>query len=414
VGRSTAPSARALAIDALRRWRRGTEFADSILHHCLAQIKLTHADGALAQELFYGVIRNLTLLDFYIGKLRQGQVDAFSRDLLRLGLYQLLILQMPEHAAIFETVELAARRQKPFINGVLRNGSRNRNGLIRAAASAPFSVQVSHPEWLLNRWRKNFGEEAAISLARWNNRAAPIYARVNTLRISIPEFVAQNPQLEQVAGHPVFFRCDTLPHEAIEAGQCYIQDPSTEVAVELLQPKTGDRILDACAAPGGKTTFLCALTKNDARITACDRNAGRLDLLQKNLARLGARNVTVLQHDWSAGGWRGEQFDKILLDAPCTNTGVLRRRVDLRWRLRPEEFSRLHSKQMAIARAIIPLLKPGGVLIYSTCSMEAEENEAVVEQLDREFSQLRREQVKSVLPFRAGFDGAFAARFVSR
>lgn len=425
-----APSpARAVALEALRLWPTSRDFADALIRRVLRSgppniryrdgtrilyTELQGRDRAFAQELFYGVLRNLTLLDFYIKQLRKTQIDALSRDLLHLGLYQLLFLQMREHAAIFETVELAPRTRRPLINGVLRNAERQRDQLENAAATAPFYIRTSHPEWLLMRWRKSFGEEASVSLACWNNQPAPVYARVNCLKISTEEFAQKYPELPQVAQHPLFFRCDTLPRQAIARGHCYIQDPSTALPVEILRPTAGDAILDACAAPGGKTAYICALTKNQARITACDRDVGRIDLLQKNLARLGATNVAVMQHDWARENGCTDQFDKILLDAPCTNTGVMRRRVDVRWRLRPDEFGRMRDQQLAIAREVIPLLKPGGVFVYSTCSLEREENEDVVRQLGGEFPNLKLDKIESMLPFRDGFDGAFAARFASR
>lgn len=404
---------RVLALHALRSWRAGTDFADTIMHRLLLKNALGESDRKFAQELFYGVLRNLTRLDFYIHQLRRAQIDTFSRDVLRLGLYQLFLLQMQEHAAVYETVELVSGKQRSLINGVLRNAVRHRAKLELAATNAPLSVSASHPEWLLSRWQQRFGEETAVSLARWNNEPPPVYARVNTLRIAVSEFAKKYPELRLVSDHALFFECEELPSEAILNGHCYIQDRSTALAVELLQPKTSDAILDACAAPGGKTTYIAALTENRARITACDRNAERIDLLKNNLTSLGAANVAVIQHDWPEGEPGPGQFDKILLDAPCTNTGVMRRRADLRWRLRPEDFARMHKKQIAIARAVVPLLKTRGAFVYSTCSLEREENEDVVKQLATEFPHLKLDKIESVLPFRDGFDGAFAARFIS-
>ena len=421
--------ARAVALEALRLWPTSRDFADVLIRRVLrtgppnvryaggkriVYNELQGSDRAFAQELFYGVLLNLMLLDFFISLLCKRSIDAPSRDLLRLGLYQLFKLQMREHAAIYETVELALRKSGPLINAVLRSAVRQREKLENAVAAAPFHVRESHPEFLLSRWRRNLGEGAASLLAEWNNKPAPVYARVNTLRISVPDFARQNPELRPVSGHALFFHCDSLPRERIDKGHCYIQDPSTTLAVELLQPVAGDRILDACAAPGGKTGYICAIAENRAHITASDRDAARIERLKTNLAALGTTNVVVFQHDWERGALAGERFDKILLDAPCTNTGVMRRRVDVRWRLRPDEPVGMQSRQLAIARNVLPALKAGGVFVYSTCSLEPEENEHVVEQLAREFPQLKLDKMASVLPFREGFDGAFAARFISR
>lgn len=407
------PSAREIALNALARWRTSREFADAIIQNALAQTALAASDRGFAQELFYGVLRNLILLDFWLGQLREGEVEDAARDLLRLGLYQLLILGTPEHAAVFETVEIAPRKMRPLINGVLRAAIRQRDHLQNAAESTPLSIRESHPQFLIERWTKNFGAEAASAICRWNNQPAPIYARINTLRITREDFLEQNPNLHPVESHPFFVRCDSFPIDAVTRGDCYIQDPSTAVALDLLRPATCETILDACAAPGGKTSLIAALTDNRANIFAADRDVGRLDLLRLNLKRLGANSVQIVQQNWLRDPPRQElePFDKILVDAPCTNTGVMRRRIDVRWRLASDDFARMHGQQIGIVRAVLPLLKPGGALVYSTCSIEREENEGVVEQLLRENSRLKLETTRTVLPWHDDFDGAFAARF---
>jgi 16S rRNA (cytosine967-C5)-methyltransferase len=172
-------------------------------------------------------------------------------------------------------------------------------------------------------------------------------------------------------------------------------------------------VLDACAAPGGKTGYLAELMKNDGFILACDRDERRVETLRDNLERLGAKIFRTVRHDWTKQTLSDETaFDRILIDAPCSNTGVMRRRIDVRWRLTPDDFLRMADEQMRIIRATVPQLKPDGVLVYSTCSLEPEENERVVERTLKEFSYLRLEDQKSVLPFRDGFDGTFAARLV--
>ena len=407
--------ARELALIALRRWRSTHEFADRIIQDLLAASGESPSERAFALELFYGVLRNLTQLDFFIGHLRQGKVDGSSRDLIRLGLYQLLNLQTPPHAAIFETVELAPRRSRALVNGVLRSALRRRDELEREAATAPLHIRQSHPQFLIERWSARFGGRCTEALCHWNNQAPPIYARINNLGTTLEAFLRQNPASQPVSSHPCFAECDALPHSAITLGHCYIQDPSTALAVNLLDPKPGESILDACAAPGGKTFQIAAATEDRAAITACDGDYARIKLLRQNLLRLGVAGTRVIEHDWlhrpSTERFGSEQFDKILVDAPCTNTGVMRRRVDLRWRLRPDDFARMPEQQLAIIRAILPLLRPGGLLVYSTCSIEQEENEEVVERLEAEFPALRLDRTQSSLPFEHGFDGAFAARF---
>jgi 16S rRNA (cytosine967-C5)-methyltransferase len=220
-----------------------------------------------------------------------------------------------------------------------------------------------------------------------------------------------------VLGHSNFVEFSSLPTNALNRGHCYVQDPSTVFACRLLDPLPGERILDACAAPGGKTTYIAELMKNRGQIAACDRESERLRVLEENIAKLGAQTVKTFLCDWqrdsipvamaSAG-----PFDRILIDAPCSNTGVMRRRVDVRWRLKPADFVHMQKQQLEIIRKVFPLLKPNGVLVYSTCSLEPEENEEVVRRIVAELRVLRPEQEKYSLPFRDGFDGAFVARLI--
>lgn len=409
-------SARSVALTALREWRRGRSFADAILQQLLADSTLPPADRAFATELFYGVLRNLTLLDFWIALLRSGSLDHDSRDLLRLGLYQLLILRTPSHAAVFETVSLAGRRNRPLVNAVLRSALRRLSELEDAAQAAPLPTRAAHPEFLIERWTRTYGADAAAALCNWNNQSAPVYARINPLRTTTEQFLVHHPSAELLPAHNGFARLTNVPVEALERGECYIQDPSTSAAVELLNPQPGETVLDACAAPGGKSGLVAALMENRGELIAVDREAARVEKLAGNLNRLGVSNARVLRKDWAAPS-AGDDFaahsvDRILLDAPCTNTGVLRRRVDARWRLRPNDFKRMPQEQLAIVRRLVPLLKPGGTFVYSTCSIEPEENEQLVAAVQSEFPFLRLEDERSVLPFRDNFDGAYAAKLI--
>jgi len=412
------PSSRGLALVALQKWRAGEQFADAILGQLLRSSDLAAPDRAFATELYYGVLRNQTLLDFWIDSFRSRHLDHDARDLLRLGLYQLFLLQTPEHAAVFETVALARPKSRSLVNAVLRSATRDKADLLRKTGEQELSVRTSHPQFLIDRWVKNFGEKNSETLCDWNNRPAPLYARINRLKISEDAFLvgsarcADRPPQRSVPTN--FVRLTNIPHEALAAGHCYIQDPSTATACLLLDPKPGDSVLDACAAPGGKTGYLAELMKNEGFILACDRDENRLGTLRDNLERLGVVIGHGVRHDWTTNEPPPDRtmFDQILIDAPCSNTGVMRRRVDLRWRLTPEDFSRIPAEQLRIVRATIPLLKPGGILVYSTCSIEPEENEEVVRATLREFPFLKLVEQISLLPFRDGFDGAFAAKLI--
>ncbi len=411
------PSARALALTALREWRTGEQFADAILARLLRSSDLNSPDRAFATELFYGVLRNLTLLDFWIAMLRSGHLDHDSRDLLRLGLYQLFLLQTPEHAAVYETVHLAGAKTRSLINAVLRTALRRKEELLEATNRQDLSTRGSHPPFLIDRWIQNFGAENTAALCDWNNRPAPIYGRINRLKTSDDNFLSSHQDVERLSRPENFVRLTTVPTGALAAGDCYIQDPSTAAACVLLDPRPGERVLDACAAPGGKTAYLAELMKNQGVLVACDRDEGRIRTLQENLERLGVGIARFVRHDWTSGQPLPDSaeispFDRILVDAPCSNTGVMRRRVDLRWRLTSKDFIRMREEQLRILRATIPLLRTGGALVYSTCSIEPEENEEVLKAITEEFRFLKLDSQVSLLPFRDGFDGAYAAKLI--
>ena len=410
-------SARQIALTALRLWREEKRFADSIISELLVKTELKPSDRAFALELFYGVVRNLMLLDFWIGCLRAFRIESDLRDILRLGLYQLFLLKTAEHAAVHETVSLASKKQRTIINAMLRAATGRSSELLGRAEAQPLFVRTSHPQFLVERWQRHFGAEHAQELCEWNNLPAPVYARINLLRIDRTEFLQTYPKSRLVPDNPNFVKVNSLPSDALERGHCYVQDPSTTIACQLLDPKPGERILDSCAAPGGKSGYVAQLMENAGTIVACDRDSERLQILKENMARLGVRIAHSLRHDWSRGRVPQEiassaPFDRILIDAPCTNTGVMRRRVDLRWRLRRIDFGRMKQRQIEIVRRLIPLLKLNGVLVYSTCSVEPEENEEVVRRILDETPALRLEAQKQSLPFRDGFDGAFAAKLI--
>jgi 16S rRNA (cytosine967-C5)-methyltransferase len=410
-----ATSARRVALVALKTWRSKREFADAIISRLLAESDLASADRAFAVELFYGALRNLTLLDFWIGELREARVDVDLRDILRLGLYQLFVARTPEHAAVYETVAVAPKQKRAIVNAVLRSAIRRKTELQQATTSQPLDIRLSHPKFLIERWTEQFGAEAAQALCEWNNSPPPIYARINQLKLERQSFFERYREARPLPAFSNFVQLPS-PTEALNRGDCYVQDPSTAMACELLDPKPGEKILDACAAPGGKTSYLVEFMENIGSIIACDRDAKRLRLLQENLTRLDVRLAKVVQHDWTKkalpAAIRAEApFDRILVDAPCSNTGVMRRRVDVRWRLKPAEFQRMQARQIEILRAVVPLFKSDGILVYSTCSLEREENESVVEAFLREVSSLRLEEQRKSLPFINHFDGAFAAKF---
>ncbi len=403
---------RQLCIRALLEWEKGKIFSDEILHTLLEKERLGGLDRAFLMETFFGVLRNLTALDFLIGKLRDGDIDDETREVLRLGLYQIFHMRTADHAAVNETVNLGGRA-RGLVNAILRRALREKPRLDEALANADRAARLSHPDFLLERWDAAFGPAQTEQLCVWNNSPAEVHVRANGLRTSVDALLKSAPNAEASPHHPRAIKVASLPPDWLANGLCYVQDPSTLIACDLLDPQPGEFVLDACAAPGGKTTYLAELMKNTGRIYACDLYDSRVARLRENLSRLGITNTQTFVHDTMQAGapLALASFDRILVDAPCSNTGVLRRRVDVRWRLTDEDFIRMPAQQLALVKRAATLLKPGGTLVYSTCSLETEENEGVIEKAIAAVPELRVLESRRTLPFVDGIDGAFAAKF---
>ncbi len=405
-------NARQACIHALLEWEKGRAFSDEILHDTLDAAQLSPLDRAFLMETFFGVLRNLSQLDFFIGKLREGSVDTNTRAVLRLGLYQIFHMRTPPHAAVNETVDLGGRA-RGLINALLRRALREKSSLENDLANAPATIRSSHPGFLIERWEKTFGPESTRELCAWNNQPAEVHVRANGLKVTVGELLRSTPSAEPSPAHSQAIKVRQLPFGWIMHGLCYVQDPSTLLACDLLAPQPGERVLDACAAPGGKTTYLAELMQNEGRIVACDIYESRVARLRENLDRLGVEIAEAIQHDCMEESEKlaPASFDRILVDAPCSNTGVIRRRVDVRWRLTEEDFIRMPAQQLALLRRTATLLKPGGTLVYSTCSLEPEENDEVVAQALAAIPALRLIETRRTLPFVERTDGAFAAKF---
>lgn len=385
---------RRAAVSALRAWAKGHVYADSLIERHAERNHLSSQDRALFKAILNGVLRNRSLLDHWIGQFRKGKIDPETRDVLRVGFFQLLILRIPDHAAIYETVECARKPVQGLINAVLRKAAHFRARMIRELPDVELAIQYSHPHWLWKRWKKLYGVDNTVALMDWNNQAAETFYRPNLL----------NPPPE---GAPE----PTNVREAMETGHYYITDPSTSHAPELLAPKPGETVLDACAAPGGKAVHLAGLMQNEGRLVCMDSNEKRLPRLHENIERCGVTIAEVVQHDWTKPAppeWH-DSYDAILLDVPCSNTGVLRRRVDARWRLQKVDLEALIVIQNEILREAALCVKPGGRLVYSTCSIDPEENLELVTSFVEKNPEFTLGETKQILPFEAQTDGAFAA-----
>ena len=414
---AAAGSSRRAAYDALLRWEKSGAFADSIVERRIRPA-LQGADADLAVEIFYGAIRWRARLDFVVDHSTFQVKDLTLRCLLRCGLYQLLFLdRVPEYAAVNETVALAPAGLRSLANAFLRSFLRERKIWLQRLESCRTEkpgVFYSHPAWLIRRWERAFGKDRTRRLLDWNNTIPGVFVRTNTLKSS-PEQLkrALQEHRPKAAPHPLAFRIESagglFAGDAYRHGWFYAQDPSTLKAVELLDPRPGETVLDPCAAPGGKATYIAQRMGDHGRVVASDLDPERLCLLEENQRRLGCGSIEIVRMNTLLK--TTEAFDRILLDVPCSNTGVLRRRVDLRWKIQREEIRSLAGEQLRLGVQFSRRLKPGGVLVYSTCSLEPEENEQIAERLCKEVPALKLEETWSSFPPESGMDGAFAAKF---
>jgi 16S rRNA (cytosine967-C5)-methyltransferase len=413
-------NARELALELLNDWPKSRQLADDLLKIALDGSTLQGSDRAFVTELFYGCLRQKLSLEFLIVQLANKPPQPVVANILQLGLYQLFYLKTPAHAAVNETVALAKTQthvtETKFVNAILRRAEREHDALqarLDATRQTAPWIYYSHPQWLWERWVARLGREQAAALCEWNNQSPSIYIRINTLKTSTkPADIEAEP-----TSHPLCWRVvnasGLFQGKSFTSGEFYVQDPSTLTAVDVLDPQPGESVLDMCAAPGGKTTYLAQKMQNRGRIIAADLSSSRLALVGENCRRLGVTIVATLACEGTHLDrcLRGEQFDRVLVDAPCSNTGVLRRRADLRWRIEETEIRKLATLQEKLLVAAMPFVKPQGMLVYSTCSLEEEENLRVVEQFARLHTEFTLQTTQSSFPPRDAMDGAFVARF---
>lgn len=413
---------REIAFRVLLDREAGRDYVEDLLDAALAGVRLPAVDRSLAQELAFGVVRWQATLDWLIErKTGSRRQTPAVQVLLRLGLYQLFWLdRVPDHAAVNETVSLAVAGDSGFVNAILRGFAREREAtralLDQLKAENP-AVGWSHPGWLVDRWSARWGAARTARLLAWNNTPPRTFARMNTLMVE-PAKLIEQWRIEDFSYD--FGRWDWIPENLVfelkshpplgslasfRQGWFYVQDPSTLLAPRMLDPKPGDRVLDLCAAPGGKTTLIAQMLENDVSLVAVEPSAARRQRLSENCERLCA-DCTVVA---SVEDAPLREFDRILVDAPCSNTGVIRRRLDLRWRLRLEELARLSRAQLALLEQAAPLLCPGGTLAYSTCSLESEENRGVVDAFIAAHPEFTVASERELFPPDDKADGAYVA-----
>jgi len=358
-------------------------------------------DRALLQTLVYGVTRWRARLDWIIDRFSKKPVhrlDPVVVNILRLGLYQILYLdKIPPSAAVNTSVQMAKSSTSPwtagFVNAVLRNTIRRYNSLAfpnpETDPVTGLSINQSFPEWLIHRWLKRFGHGSTQQLCESVNSIPPLTIRTNTLRSTREDLIQS---LESCTDHPtatayapdgITFchpRTPVSDMPAFQKGWFQVQDEAAQIVSLMLNPRPGDTVLDACAGLGGKTGHIAQLMNNQGRVTAMDKDRNKLRRLETEMMRLGVLNVTTRCRDIynMSGNDPKVKFDRILLDAPCSGLGVIRRNPDIKWRLSKQDLSKFQHRQIEFLDILSRGVKPTGVLVYSVCSSEPEENEQVI------------------------------------
>ena len=413
--------ARALALRVLQRVEESGAYADLALHAALTRSQLDARDRAFATELVYGTLRWRGRLDFLLAQVTGrplARLEHHIVQVLRLGAYQLVFCdRVPDAAAVSESVRLAhdagAGRAAGLVNAALRRLARERNAIaLPTLAEDPVAHlmhALSFPRWIAERWIAAFGAQEAAALADASNATPPRTLRANRRRIGRDALLAELRERFPLAsacrfapvGVTVGRRGDPADDPAFQEGRMTVQDEASQLVVELLDPQPGERVLDACAAPGAKATAIAERVGDAGQVVALDRNERRLGLVARDAARLGLDNLRVLRADATAveiEGIDGMRFDRILVDAPCSGLGALRRNPDARWRVQPDAIAQLAAVQGAILGAVAKRLKPGGTLVYSTCTLCPEENDDVVNGLLASVPELRRASAATIPP----------------
>jgi 16S rRNA (cytosine967-C5)-methyltransferase len=443
-----APDARGLALGVLLRVERDRAWADDTLDAALAPSRLDARDRAFATRLVYGTLAWQGLLDWHLQTLTgrpAAALDLEARAVLRLGLHQILLLdRVPPHAAVSTSVDLAkqhAPKAAGLVNAVLRRAVRERGKLPLPDRDAEplrhLAVAYSHPEWLVRRWRDDFPGDELRDLLAANNEAAPTVLRARRgLRDELIERLAR----AGIAAEPGRFAPDAVrvatvsPRALAEhaPGAYRVQSEASQLVALLVAPEPGMRVLDACAAPGGKTTYLADLMDDRGLVVALERHPRRAATVRRAAGALGLTAVSPMTGDARAASQvLTGTFDRVLVDAPCTGLGTLRAHPEVRWTRDPADPSRLATLQREILEGITPLLRPGGALVYATCTLTHDENEDLIRAFLSAHPNLERVDAKDflpataqqlvdstgtlrTLPHRDNLDGFYAIRLVRR
>jgi 16S rRNA (cytosine967-C5)-methyltransferase len=390
---------RRIAFESLQEVENG-KYAEEVLLSKLSHEEVSAEDRSLATEIVYGVIRWRKRLDSLIDRRlnkRRKTLKPEIRNILRMAFYQLLFLdRIPDHSIVHEAVALSKQlfggQFSGLVNAILRGALRDGENLDPKPDNNPKSLAVyySHPEWLVNRWISEFGSQQTMNILRFNNQRANLTIRVNTIKASINEVISlfeQNGIEFEVMNKDSYAlslkrtQRSVLDLPGFKEGFFTVQDFASQMIAPLLQPLPGNDILDLCGAPGGKSSHIAALVNNNALITLVDLNPKRMEEAKRNFERLGINCVKITQGDATKTSCFRSlcQFDRILLDAPCSNLGVLRHNCDVKYRLSPKDLVKLAHNQFKMLSESSHSLKKNGLIVYCVCSTSREETFDVIE-----------------------------------
>lgn len=452
-------SPRELAMDTLVKVAQTGAYSNLQLNRTLQDAGLQRADAGLVTELVYGTIQRQATLDYWLSRfVSKGlhKLEPWVHQLLRMSAYQLLYLdRIPAHAAVNEAVTIAKKRGHSgisgMVNGVLRSIDRGRGELQaseikHADPIVQIALRHSYPEWLVSRWVAAYGAETAEAICAAGNDHPHSSVRANTLRGTREEVIAllkeagydAEPSVIAPAGIAINRGGNLADTDGFREGMWTVQDESSMLVAEVVAPKAGMQVLDCCAAPGGKSTHLAELMGGKGKVWANDLHAHKRDLIVTQAERLKLRNVEAITEDALklAERFKPQSMDAVLLDAPCSGFGVIRRKPEIKWTKTAGDVSDIAAVQQRLLGAVCDLVKPGGVLVYSTCTIEKDENERQVAnflqehpefELDRNWPKAVVEQLKKVgaideqfdgqaqlLPQHFDSDGFYIARMVKR
>lgn len=368
------------------------------------------------KNIVSGSVKFKLTLDYFINEVSSKKINRLSsdvRNILRLGIYELEFMQRPEYAVVNSYVELCRKTDKKsvnYVNAVLRNFLRRKESILpdgKNLGQVKFlSIVYSHPEWMIKKWIDFYGREETEKICKYNNQPPTTTLRINSLKIKEDEFKKLlNNENIKFSESELNHECFKLPQtgnikkiSGYKEGYWVIQSESSALVSKILNPEPGDKVLDFCAAPGVKTTQIAAIMQNKGEITAVDISNERLKKIEENCIRLGISIVKTIQAD-AVNKKFNQKFDKILVDAPCSNTGVLGARADARWRKKTDDIKELSDLQIKILKNASQQLKTGGVLVYSTCSIEPEENSNLINEFLKQHNNFRLEKILSYKDF---------------